>query len=92
MLDEAKEIMRTKDNAQSSLVIKKVLKKRKKRVKEHKAIEKRTKHFSEQFYCERCQSISAGQPTSVESSEVAKAVVKLESGKLLGRMILRPKN
>ena len=89
MLDEANEIMRTKDNAQSSFVIQKILKKRK-RVKTQLVIEKLTKHFSEKFYSELCQPISAGQTTSVESSEFAKAVVKLKNRKAPGPDDLTP--
>ena len=53
-------------------------------MREQIASEKLTKHFSEQFYSELCQPISVGQTTSVESSEIAKAVVKLKNRKAPG--------
>ena len=65
MLEEANEIIRTKDNEQSSFANKKILKK-KKRVKGQIATEKLTKDFGEEFYSELCQPIIAGQTTSVQ--------------------------
>ena len=83
LLDEANEIVNTKDSAQSALAIKKILT-RKRRVKPQITLEKITEYFSTQFWTDSKEEEQLTFPSLVTQSEVEIARTKLKNNKATG--------